>query len=62
MEESLAMDFETRCTPEAGNVLVTYNSTEDLAAVNRGYEFVGVGRDDAGREVHIFRITTLEPD
>jgi hypothetical protein len=62
MEARLAMEFETRCTLEAGNVLLTYNKNEDLAAVNRGYEFIGVGRDDAGREVHVFRATSLEPD
>ena len=49
-------NFEMRCTPAAGNLLLTYTVNEDKAAVEKGFPFLGVARDSNGSEVHLFEM------
>jgi hypothetical protein len=54
------MDFEVRRQADQGNLLFSYTVQEDhMASAVHGHEFLGVGRDDKGNEVHVFRMSPL---
>lgn len=55
-------DFEVRRQPESWNLLFAYTVAEDLlAGETHDYKFLGAGRDDTGKEVHVFRMSPM-PD
>lgn len=53
------MTFDSRCSEDAGNILLSYSVSEDAAAVERGFKFLGVCKDASGGEVHVFEKQAL---
>lgn len=52
--------FETRCKPDSGNLLLTYTVDKDHLAAALGHEYLGVGHDHEGSEVHVFKMSALD--
>jgi len=54
------MDFNERKNQEVMNLLFSYSVSEDYAAVNLGYKFLGAGFDKEGNEVHVFKLSDIQ--
>lgn len=52
-------EFDSRATPEAGNLVVSYSVADDRAAEAAGFRFLGVARDSQGAEIHLFEMQPL---
>lgn len=53
------MTFDSRCSEDSGNLLLSYSASEDAAAVEQGFTFLGVCKDSSGSEVHVFEKQAL---
>lgn len=42
------------------NLFISYSMKDDTNATDRGYKFLGAGRDQNGNEVHVFEAMSLE--
>lgn len=56
------MNFDDRCSPDVGNMLLSYSVQEDEKAVALGFKFLGVCSDARGEEVHVFQKESLKPE